>query len=156
MKSSRLATLLLLASIANTSVAAGAYDGVYQYGLSPAYYSVHQNGNTLIVASMGFVAIGEDVSFAVGRYTVSPKSIGFWDYSMGTISGNQARVTGASLFGACTATSDVAFDAAGNATITLVAYTNAAFGTSQGVNCALVRQDIVAATGGTITLRRIF
>lgn len=54
--------------------AAGAYDGVYQYGLSPAYYSVPQNGGTLLVASMAFLSVNNDVNISVGPYVVRP----FW------------------------------------------------------------------------------
>lgn len=151
---------LLLAAVLSLSVsnvlAAGAYDGIYQYGLNPAYYSVHQNGNTLLIASMGFVSIGEDVRFRIGRQEVAPRSMGFWDYSMGTINGSRARVTGIGLFGACEAITDISFDEFGGVTATLVSYANTALGTSQGVNCATVLQDVIGAVGRTIALRRIF
>jgi hypothetical protein len=146
--------LLLLLSPA--VFAAGTYDGIYQYGLSPAYYSVHQNGNQMIVASMGFTSINSDVVFRFGSYEVTPASIGTWDYASGTITGNKARISGISLFGSCVATTDITFETSGNVTATLVSYANTAFGTSEGVNCAALYRDAVAAIGGTITLRRIF
>jgi hypothetical protein len=145
----------LLALSANTTVAAGSYDGIYQFGLSPAYFSVHQNGNSMIVASMAFTPM-TDVVFRVGSNQVAPTQIGTWDYASGAISGNKARISGIGLFGACVTTTDITFDASGGATATLVSYANTAFGTQQGVNCPAIYRDAVDAIGGTITLRKIF
>jgi hypothetical protein len=138
-----------------TALAAGPYDGVYQYGLSPAYYSVHQSGNTLVVASLGTTALS-GVRISIGGYAVTPPSIDNWSYSIGTISGSSARVVGVGIYGACIATTDVAFDTAGNLSATLVGVTDAPFGNQQGVNCAALYQSITAAVGPTLILRKIF
>lgn len=156
MKNATLKATVLSAALASPAFGAGLYDGIYQYGLTPAYYSVHQNGNAVLIASYGFTTISQDIVFRFGSYEVSPTSIGTWDYSSGSIVGNTVRVTGVGLFGACVATTDVTFDASGTATATLVSYANTPFGTSEGVNCAALYQSVIAAIGPTITLRKIF
>ncbi len=149
--------LLLISNFANNVLAAGAYDGVYQYGLSPAYYSVHQNGNQLILVALGSLSVTGNIPITIaGTYTVRPPTIEYWGYSMGTILGNTARISGVALFGACQSTVDVTFDNSGGAAVTLVSYVNTAFGSSQGVNCLSVMQSVASTTGTTISLRRIF
>jgi acyl-homoserine lactone acylase PvdQ len=139
------------------ALAGGAYDGVYQYGLSPAYYSVHQAGGTLLVVSLGEIPMS-GVQFSVGAgYVMTPNSINYWSYAIGPMtSGNSARITGLSVFGACNVTTDVSIDGTGNAYGTFVNAVNTPFGTQQGVNCAAIFQAAIAATGPTIALRKIF
>lgn len=156
MKRIPLFALLLCACIGQNAKAAGLYDGVYQFGLTPAYYSVHQNGNAILVASFGFTPISPDIVFRFGPYEVSPASIGTWDYSTGSMVGNKARITGVGLFGSCVTTADLTFEASGTVTATLVSYSNTFFGTSEGVNCNALLQSAVATIGQTITLRKIF
>jgi hypothetical protein len=155
MKSLCLKSIALCAALTSPAFAAGPYDGVYQYGLNPAYYSVHQSGNQMIVASLGFVAMN-GVGFTFGNYQVVPNQIGYWEYSSGTVTGNKARIAGTGIFGSCVSTSDVTFESSGNATVTLVSYANTSFGTSQGVNCASLFRDLTTEVGTTITLRKIF
>jgi hypothetical protein len=151
-----IAAFVFLAAQAISAIAAGPYDGVYQYGLSPAYYSVHQNGNTLLVVSLGSVP-ANGISFSTGPYVVRPATVDFWAYSIGAMSSaNTARVSGIGIWGACNATTDVSFDGAGNAFATFVSATNTLLGTQQGVNCVGLYQTIVATVGTTLTLRKIF
>lgn len=146
------AALLSLASIAH---AAGVYDGIYQHS-SGAYYSVHQNGNTLLVVSMASIAANGTGFTLPGGYIVRPPTIEAWNYSMGTISGAVARVTGTGPFGTCTTTSDAQFDGAGTVYVTFVSTTNSALANAQGINCQTVLATTLGITGYTLTLRRIF
>jgi hypothetical protein len=148
-------TILAVAACTANVEAAGDYDGVYQYGLSPVYYSVHQNGNTLLVVSLGQLPTNGSVQVTVGPYAIAPTTLGDWDYAIGTISGNKARISGMDLYGSCITVSDVTFES-GNAIGTFVSATNTAFGTQQGVNCSKLLGDAAASVGGSITLRRIF
>lgn len=147
-----LAPLLCLSAL--PAFAAGPYDGVYQYGLSPAFYSVHQNGNTLLVVSLTQLSLS-GVEISLGNYRVSPSALGNWEYSIGTINGNRARISGTGLYGACQSTTDVTIDD-GTVTATLVSAVNTPFGTSQSVNCQQLFRDLEAIGATTITLRRIF
>jgi hypothetical protein len=151
-----IAALVLLTAHAASALAAGPYDGVYQYGLSSTYYSVHQNGNTLLVVSLGSVP-ANGIGFSIGSYVVHPNTVDFWAYSIGPLStGSAARVSGIGVWGACDVTTDVSFDGVGNAYATFVAASNTPFGTQQGVNCVSLYQTLVATVGTTLTLRRIF
>lgn len=147
--------LCLLLLLSPAVFAAGAYDGVYQYGLSPAYYSVHQNGNQLLVVSLGQLPVSGGIQITVGPNTISPTILANWDYALGVVNGTRARISGVTLYSSCVSTSDVAFEN-GVATVTFVSATNTAFGTAQGVNCAQLLGGAAASLGGTITLRRIF
>lgn len=147
-----LASLLCLPAL--PAFAAGPYDGVYQYGLSPVYYSVHQNGNTLLVVSLGQLAV-KDIEITIGSFRVRPSTLGDWDYAIGTVNGNKARISGADLYGSCVSTTDVTVDG-GTATATLVSIANTSFGTSQGVDCQQLYRDLSAIGATTITLRKIF
>ncbi len=139
-----------------SSIAAGPYDGIYQYGSSPIFISVHQNGNTVVGATMSSTALfGVNISVGPG-FSVAPSSIDNWNYAIGLLNGNAARVTGVGVYGACTVTSDVVFDGVGNLSSTFVGAVNTAFGNQQGVNCAALYQSIIAAIGPTLTLRKIF
>jgi hypothetical protein len=152
-----IAISLLAAGLIGTAPAnaAGPYDGVYQYGLSPAYYSVHQNGNTLLVVSLGQIANTGSVSISAGPYNITPGTIGDWDYALGGINGNAARISGLDLYGTCRTTTDVTFEN-GTATATFVSAVNTPFGTAQGINCQQLLGSAAASVGGTITLRKIF
>lgn len=155
MKRSISTALALAASISAQAFAGGPYDGVYQYGLSPAYYSVHQSGNVLLVVSLGQIANAGNVQITVGPYSVTPPVIGDWDYAMGVISGDTARISGTDLYGACRSTTDITFEN-GTATATFVSATNTPLGTAQGINCASLLGDAAASVGGTIMVRKIF
>lgn len=147
---------LALALVGASAMANGPYDGVYQYGLSPVFYSVHQSGSTLLVASMGSLPLsGVQIGLGAG-FTVVPSSIQHWTYSIGSINGNTARVTGLANFGACSTTTDVTFDGQGNAYGTFVNSVTTLFGSQQGVNCPAFFQAALAVTGPTITLHKIF
>jgi hypothetical protein len=150
-----LAALLSTGLVTSQAEAAGPYDGVYQYGLSPVYYSIHQNGNQLLAVTLGILPTNGTVEVTVGSYSIAPTSLGNWDYATGVINGGVARVTGIGLYGACVSTSDVAFSN-GVATVTFVSAVNTPFGTTQGVNCAKLISDSAASLGGSITLRKIF
>lgn len=155
MKNLLLQSIGLSALLTSQAYAAGPYDGVYQYGLSPAYYSVHQSGNTLLVVSLGQIANTGNVEITVGPYKVAPTVIGDWDYAMGVVNGTMARISGVDLYGACRTTTDVAFEN-GVATATFVSSTNTPLGTAQGINCQQFLGSTAASVGGTITLRKIF
>jgi hypothetical protein len=144
-----------LAMSCGSALAAGPYDGVYQQGLNPAYYSVHQNGNTLLVASLASMPANA-IAITLGASVVHPSTIDYWTYSIGAIFGNTARVTGVGIFGACSVTTDIVFDGAGTASATFVGVANTLFGNQQGVNCSALYQSALAASGPTISLRLIF
>lgn len=155
MKKLLLKSAMLSAVMAGQVLAAGPYDGVYQYGLSPSYYSVHQNGNTLLVVSLGLLPTNGTVAITVGPYSIAPTTLGDWDYAMGAIVGNKARVSGTDLYGTCITVTDVTFEN-GGATGTFVSASNTVFGTQQGVNCSQLLGGAAASVGGSITLRKIF
>lgn len=115
---------------------------------------MHQNGNTLLVVSLGQLTVS-NVDVTLGTYRVRPNVLGNWDYSIGTITGNKARISGNTLYGSCVSTTDITIDG-GTATATLVSIANAPFGTNQGVNCQQLMRDLEAIGGTTITLRKIF
>ena len=134
--------------------AAGPFDGVYQYAPTGAFYSVHQNGATLLTVSLGSMpANGVGATFA--GYVVRPPTLEFWAYSLGAVAGSTARVTGLGMFGACSVTTDLTF-AGDEARATFVSAINTPLGNSQGVDCQAIMQTTVATVGPTITLRRIF
>lgn len=154
MKRSITTAIALSAALAAPAFASGPYDGVYQYGLSPVYYSVHQNGSTLLVVSLGLIPTS-GIEVTVGPYTIEPTMMGDWDYAMGTVNGNSARISGVDLYGSCVTVNDITIDG-GTVTATFVSSTNTAFGTAQGVNCAALIGGAAASLGGSITLRKIF
>jgi hypothetical protein len=141
--------------LAGNVFAAGPYDGVYQYGLSSSFYSVHQNGSQLLVISLSQLPVSGGIQITVGPNTIVPTILSGWDYALGAVNGTRARISGTNLYGACVTTTDVAFEN-GVATATFVSASNTAFGTQQGVNCAQLLRDAANSVGGTITLRRIF
>lgn len=139
-----------------SSFAAGPYDGIYQYGSLPVFASVHQNGNTMLMATMGTTPIS-NVNFAMGPgFAVRPSSIDNWTYAIGSINGNATRITGVAVFGACTVTTDLSFDGAGFLTSNFVSVENTAFANQQGVNCVTLYQTIAATIGTTLVMRKIF
>jgi hypothetical protein len=155
MKRSISTAVAFSAMLAGQVYASGPYDGVYQYGLSPVYYSVHQNGNTLLVVSLGLLSTDGTIEITVGPHTIAPTMLGDWDYAMGTVTGNRARISGTDLYGSCITVNDVVIEN-GTVTATFVSSTNTAFGTAQGVNCAQLIGGAAASLGGSITLRKIF
>jgi hypothetical protein len=137
--------------------AGGANDGVYQSTLTGSIFaSVHQNGDKLFVATLSTTSLN-GVTFTAGPYTMRPPSIENWTYSFGTVAGNGARVTGLSVYGACSVTSDISFDGSGVASVTFVSVANTAFGNQEGVNCSALYSALIASLGTpTQTLRKVF
>ena len=142
--------------IATTAFAAGPYDGVYQRGLSPSYTSVHQSGNTLLAIGLDTLpASGISVPTVTGQ-SIQLASMDFWAYSIGTIAGNVAQMSGTTAFGGCVGSGTVVFDGAGNATSTLMSLTNTPSGASQGLNCAALLQVLISTGANVSQLRKIF
>jgi hypothetical protein len=134
--------------------AAGAFDGVYLYGPGGAFYSVHQNGPTLLTISLGSIP-ANGIGVTSGPYVIKPPTLEFWAYSIGAVNGNTARVVGVGFFGACQVTTDLTF-VGDEAHATFVSAANTLLGNQQGVSCQSLMQITVATVGPTITLRRIF
>ncbi len=149
-----IAAWILFATQAASALAAGPNDGVYQRS-THTFRSVHQNGGTLLVISLGSVSTS-GFGFSIGPSVVYPASIGSYDYALGPFAGNSARVIGTTLFGVCSVTTDVTFDGQGNMSETFVEAVNTPMGTQQGVNCVSLYQSAVGALGPTLTFQRLF
>jgi hypothetical protein len=143
-------------AICGTAFAAGPFDGVYQLTGAPAFYSVHQNGNILLIVSLSSVPASGITFGLTGGYSVRPPTVEAWSIAAGVISGNTARVTGTGPYGSCTTTSDAVFDDAGNVAVTFVATAQTALANQQAINCSAVLQAALAVVGPTLTLRKIF
>lgn len=127
----------ILALCAFGSWAAGQYDGIYQALAvsSTTYYSVHQNGNTLIAASFGTIPIS-GTSFNSARGSITPSTLNSWDVIQGTINGNKVTLSGTVHFGGCNQVITVVFDQNGGALMTLMSSVETIAGRNAGLNCA--------------------
>jgi len=143
------ALLFSLSTLA--AVAAGPYDGIYQHPTRTSNYaSVHQNGNSLIIALFDTMpASGVRMSTESGA--VMPTRFDFWDLYQGAINGNLATMSGQTAFGGCVSTFALVFDAAGHATATFTSVTATALGTAQGLNCASG-----TAVGSSLAYTKVF
>lgn len=144
---------LLLSCIAGIASAAGVYDGIYQIGGREQWYSLHQNGDRIVVAH--FIS---DPNFPVAAQFANGQTFGsgkldYWFLFGGTLSGETAAVSGEFLFGACNMTATLDFRVAGIITVTQIAISPTATGSDQGINCS----GAAAAAGlDAFTLTKIF
>lgn len=98
-----LAALALCAS--GAVMAAGQFDGVYQSTVNPEqFYSIHQNGDTLLLTSYGAMTTDGAIYLGYGGYQFRPPKIYIWDVQTGKLEGSRAIMTGGSMQNACTIT----------------------------------------------------
>lgn len=94
---------LLSASFA--SHAAGQYDGVYQSTINKEqFYSIHQNGDTLMLAAYGTLPTDGSIALTYGQSSFRPDKMYTWDVQLGQIHGSSAIMTGGTMQNACTVT----------------------------------------------------
>lgn len=119
---------------AGSATAAASYAGIYQSTAdSNSYLSVHQNGNGVIIANFNTIgAVGARQSTVLGSYQPARQDI--WDLYQGTLSGNQATLSGQLLFGACQASVSAVFTST-TVQLNLSGLSATTSGLSQGVNC---------------------
>lgn len=126
--------LALLTFVCVSASAVGPYDGIYQRsGSSTEYFSVHQNGTTLIVASfftLGWVGVGIDTP---GGLFV-PNRTDLWELYRGEIYGASTTVTGETYYGICSAKVRMVFDSTG-VDLTIQSVTATAEATAQLLTC---------------------
>lgn len=143
-----------ITAFANT-FASGVYDGIYQLGNSPTYWTVQQNGNNLIVGEFtSITAAGITLTTTTG-VIVRPNNLDTWELRSGTISGNTAQLTGNSTYGACSQTISAVFDNTGTVRSTTMSMTNTVLGTTLGINCNSVMLQIQSTTGLSRTLTKV-
>jgi hypothetical protein len=73
-----------------------------------------------------------------------------WIVSTGTLTGNTATIVGTTDFGACTTSTRLVFDGAGNLAATDISATQTTLGQSIGYNCW------PAGSGNTYNLSKVF
>lgn len=135
--------------------AAGAYDGIYQLAGSEKYYSVHQKNASMIFAGFYVEPQSQFYDTLENGQNYVPNRLDHWDLYTGQVSGAFVSLRGESAFGACVLTHDVTFNANG-ATITLTGATATPSGVSQGINCTQVMNALIAVTGRTYALNKVF
>jgi hypothetical protein len=147
----KIITALALAGASTFAAANGVYDGVYQTLGRPGYVVIMQNGTTLGVAAMGQMNNASTVRWgsATTGY-VTPGQVSIWEAYLGPIAGAQATVTGTTDYGACTSTTSITFDGAGNMTVQTQSSTPTALGTASGYNCW------PAGSGASLSFTRVF
>lgn len=136
---------LVLAFFAFSAHAVGPFDGIYNNG--GTYWSVHQNGNTLIITSyVTLPASNIYVSSPIG--TVYPNQLSTFDLFQGQISGSSATVSGWFFHYACTVSINISFN--GSSLTRFVAQSsNTAVGNASNVNCP-------ALANGTAVFNKLF
>lgn len=141
---------ILVSAMCGGASANGTYDGVYSSPVSSSnYFSVHQSGNSLIVASFDTMpASGINVTAAGSVY--APTRYDFWDLYNGTINGNTATLSGQALYGACTRTVTLVFSSTGFVASQFTASATAS-GSSQRVNC-----NALIPAAGTLSFSKVF
>ena len=126
--------LLFLALCSQSTIAAGPWDGIYKMS-TEQYFSVHQNGSSVIVGLFStFPPQGAVVNIGGGQ-RFYPQRSDVWDLFTGEISGSSVELTGEHAYGACFASISVNFYA-GGAEATRNYFVNTPAGTAQNVNCS--------------------
>ena len=151
----KLASFLLLIGCALGSAhATGPYDGIYQETNSPVYWSVHQNGTSLIVTLYTNTSLtGQSLTFSTGQ-TYTPPIFDTWSLISGSINGANATISGMVNFRACTISMNLTFtpasgSTAGSAAISLTSVTPTAAATAQGFNCAALYPNLPISSSMT-------
>lgn len=94
-----------LLALSGAAMAAGQFDGVYQSTINPEqFYSIHQNGSTVLLTSYGTMPTDGSISITYGASQFRPPKIYTWDVQLGQIQGASAIMTGGTLQNACTVT----------------------------------------------------
>jgi hypothetical protein len=95
----------IAALVCGSAMAAGQFDGVYQSTTDPEqFYSIHQNGNTLLLTNYGAMPTDGAIYFRYGTDQFRPPKIYTWDVQTGELEGSRAIMTGGILQNACTLT----------------------------------------------------
>ena len=95
----------IAALICGSAIAGGQFDGVYQSVNNPEqFYSIHQNGTTLLLTNYGTMPTDGGIYFRYGTEQFRPPKIYTWDVQTGQLDGNRAVMTGGILQNACTLT----------------------------------------------------
>ena len=147
-------TLLSALSMMGAAHAVGPYDGIYQESGSPVYWSVHQNGGSMIVTLYTNTSLtGQSLTFSTGQ-TYTPPIFDTWSLLNGPITGANATISGMVNFRACTINLNLTFTAAngstpGSAAISLTGVTPTAAATSQGFNCSALYPNLPITSTAT-------
>jgi hypothetical protein len=92
------------------AMAAGAFDGVYQNTAnSEHFYTVHQNGSTMLLGAFGTITTDGNIYLKYGAYQFRPPKLYPWDVQTGQLDGARAIMTGGTMQNACTVTYQLDF-----------------------------------------------
>lgn len=95
----------LAALVCGSAMAAGQFDGVYQSTSTPEqFYSIHQNGNILLLTSYGAIPTDGNIFLRYGSDQFRPSKIYLWEVQTGEINGTSAIMSGGTMQNACTLT----------------------------------------------------
>jgi len=131
--------------------------GVYQQlGLSPTYYSVHVNGETVIAISLSYMPTNGITFSNPGIGTSKPSTLGIWAYAMGNWDGAKYNIGGTTSHGACDWTGSMTCNSQGAISLTLTGATQTPAGTSWGYNCQALYTSAQQSLTLTSTFQRIF
>lgn len=87
------------------AMAAGQFDGVYQSTANPEqFYSIHQNGNTLLLTAYGTIPTDGTIGLTYGSSQYRPPKIYLWEVQTGQVEGARAIMSGGTLQNGCTVT----------------------------------------------------
>lgn len=94
-----------LIAASGVAMAAGQFDGVYQSTINPEqFYSIHQNGSTVLLTSYGALPTDGTIAITYGSSQFRPPKMYTWEVQIGQIQGASAIMTGGTLQNACTVT----------------------------------------------------
>lgn len=152
----RFLAILALAFASFAAHAGGFYSGIWQSQNTGAYVIVSQNGNDFIVTTYSNVpASNIAVPFINGQsFYISSLDVG--DLVKGTLNGNYLELSGIAAFRACNFTYGFTFTGPNTISVQLLAAWPTAEGANQYIDCAQIRDYVIAATGYTQQYVRVF
>jgi hypothetical protein len=128
----------LLAASSAAMAAGGQFDGVYQNTINnQVFYSLHQNGNTLLMTTYTGTPTDGGVFFWYGGVRLFPPAIYQWEVQVGQIIGNRAVLTGGTFMNACNVTIQLDM-APGFVTGRILSSSQTQLGATQGIPCGLL------------------